>query len=254
VWAIGLDARGVGILGTVPAGLPKLALPAFDATLWTTLLVPSLLIAIVGYVQAVSVALTLAAKRRRKVEPDQELIAMGVADIGSAVSGGLHVGGALSRSVVSFDAGARTPAAIAFAAIGVGLATLFLTPLLFYMPKTALAALIIVAVLSLVDFAALRRTWDYSRAEFAAMVATILVTWLDGVESGLIAGVGLSIFIHLYSTSRPHVAVIGQIPGTSHFRNVERHETVTDPEILSLRVGASLCFPNARFIEELVNE
>ena len=254
VWAIGLDARGVGILGTVPAGLPKLALPAFDATLWTTLLVPSLLIAIGGYVQAVSVALTLAAKRRQKVEPDQELIAMGMADIGSAVSGGLHVGGALSRSVVSFDAGARTPAASAFAAIGVGLATLFLTPLLFYMPKTALAALIIVAVLSLVDFAALRRTWDYSRAEFAAMVATILVTWLDGVESGLIAGVGLSIFMHLYSTSRPHVAVIGQIPGTSHFRNVERHETVTDPEILSLRVGASLCFPNARFIEELVNE
>ena len=86
------------------------------------------------------------------------------------------------------------------------------------------------------------------------MVATILVTWVDGVESGLIAGVGLSIFLHLYATSRPHVAVIGQIPGTSHFRNVERHEAVTDPEILSMRVDASLYFPNARFIEELVNE
>jgi SulP family sulfate permease len=122
------------------------------------------------------------------------------------------------------------------------------------MPKTALAALIIVAVLSLVDFAALRHTWQYSRAEFAAMVATILLTWLDGIESGLIAGVGLSVFLHLYATSRPHVAVIGQIPGTSHFRNVERHEAVTDPEILSLRVDASLYFPNARFIEELVNE
>jgi SulP family sulfate permease len=254
VWAIGLDARGVAILGTVPAGLPTLALPPFDPTLWTTLLVPALLIAIVGYVQSISVALTLAAKRRQRVDPDQELIALGVADIGSAASGGLHVAGALSRSAVSFDAGAQTPAAGAFAAVGVGLATLFLTPLLFYLPKTALAALIFVAVLSLVDFAALRPTWMYSRAEFAAMVATILLTWVDGIESGLMAGVGLSVFLHLYATSRPHVAVIGQIPGTSHFRNVERHEVVTDPEILSLRVDASLYFPNARFIEELVNE
>ncbi len=254
VWTFGLDARGVGILGAVPAGLPKLALPPFDATLWTKILVPSLLIAIVGYVESISVALTLAAKRRQRVDPDQELIALGVADIGSAVSGGFPVTGALSRSVVNFEAGAQTPAAGAFAAVGVALATLFLTPLLFFMPKTALAAIIIVAVLSLVDFAALKHTWDYSRAEFAAMVATILVTWLDGVESGLIAGVGLSIFLHLYATSRPHVAVIGQIPGTSHFRNVERHEVVTDPEILSLRVDASLYFPNARFIEELVNE
>ena len=253
VGILGLDARGVGILGEVPAGLPS-CVPSFDATLWTKLLVPSLLICIVGYVESISVALTLAAKRRQRVDPDQELIALGVADIGSAVSGGFPVTGALSRSVVNFEAGAQTPAAGAFAAIGVGLATLFLTPLLFYMPKTALAAIIIVAVLSLVDFAALKHTWNYSRAEFAAMVATILVTWLDGVESGLIAGVGLSIFLHLYATSRPHVAVIGQIPGTSHFRNVERHEVVTDPEILSLRVDASLYFPNARFIEELVNE
>ncbi len=229
-------------------------MPPFDATLWTKILVPSLLIAIVGYVESISVALTLAAKRRQRVDPDQELIALGVADIGSAVSGGFPVTGALSRSVVNFEAGAQTPAAGAFAAIGVALATLFLTPLLFFMPKTALAAIIIVAVLSLVDVAALKHTWDYSRAEFAAMVATILVTWLDGVESGLIAGVGLSVFLHLYATSRPHVAVIGQIPGTSHFRNVERHEVVTDPEILSLRVDASLYFPNARFIEELVNE
>ncbi len=254
VWALGLDARGVGILGDVPAGLPKLALPPIDVTLWTKVLVPSLLICIVGYVESISVALTLAAKRRQRVDPDQELIALGVADIGSAVSGGFPVTGALSRSVVNFDAGAQTPAAGAFAAIGVGFATLFLTPLLFYMPKTALGAIIIVAVLSLVDLAALRHTWEYSRAEFAAMTATILVTWAEGVESGLIAGVGLSIFLHLYATSRPHVAIIGQIPGTAHFRNVERHAAVTSPEILSLRVDASLYFPNARFIEDLVND
>jgi len=254
VWALGLGARGVPIVGEVPSGLPTPALPPFDATLWTKLAVPALLICIVGYVESISVALTLAAKRRQRVDPDQELIALGVADIGSAVSGGFPVTGALSRSVVSFDAGAQTPAAGAFTAVGVGLATLFLTPLLFHLPKAALAAIIIVAVLSLVDFGALRRTYAYSRADFAAMVGTILVTWAGGVEAGLLAGVAVSIFLHLYATSRPHVAVVGQIPGTTHFRNVARHAVVTDPEILSLRVDESLYFPNARFLEDLVND
>jgi SulP family sulfate permease len=254
VWGVDLKARGVAILGTVPGGLPAIALPPIDVSLWTKLLVPSLLICIVGYVESISVALTLAAKRRQRVDPDQELIALGAADLGSAVSGGFPVTGALSRSVVNFDAGAQTPAAGAFTAVGVAIATLFLTPLLFYLPKAALAAIIIVAVLSLVDIGAIRRTWAYSGTDFAAMIGTIVVTWLDGVESGLVVGVGLSILLHLYRTSRPHVAVVGQIPGTTSFRNVERHAVVTDPEILSLRVDESLYFPNARFIEELVND
>jgi SulP family sulfate permease len=254
VWGVDLKARGVAILGTVPGGLPAIALPPVDVSLWTKLLVPSLLICIVGYVESISVALTLAAKRRQRVDPDQELIALGAADLGSAVSGGFPVTGALSRSVVNFDAGAQTPAAGAFTAVGVAIATLFLTPLLFYLPKAALAAIIIVAVLSLVDIGAIRRTWAYSGTDFAAMIGTIVVTWLDGVESGLVVGVGLSVLLHLYRTSRPHVAVVGQIPGTTSFRNVERHAVVTDPEILSLRVDESLYFPNARFIEELVND
>jgi len=254
VWGLDLKARSVAILGTVPGGLPAIALPPVDLSLWTTLLVPSLLICIVGYVESISVALTLAAKRRQRVDPDQELIALGAADLGSAVSGGFPITGALSRSVVNFDAGAQTPAAGAFTAVGVAMATLFLTPLLFFLPKAALAAIIIVAVLSLVDLGAIRHTWAYSRTDFAAMIGTIIVTWLDGVEAGLVVGVGLSVFLHLYKTSRPHVAVVGQIPGTTSFRNVERHQVVTDPEILSLRVDESLYFPNARFLEDLIND
>jgi SulP family sulfate permease len=254
VWGLGLEARGVGILGDVPSGLPSLALPPVDIALWQTILIPALLISIVGYVESISVALTLAAKRRQRINPDQELIALGVADIGAALSGAFPVTGALSRSVVNFDSGAQTPAAGAYTAVGVALATLFLTPLLFYLPKATLAAIIIVAVLSLVDIGALKRTWQYSFADFAAMIATILLTWVHGVEAGLIAGVGLSIFLHLYATSRPHVAVVGQIPGTMNFRNMARHTVVTDSEILSLRVDASLYFPNARFIEDLINQ
>jgi SulP family sulfate permease len=254
VWGFGLAAQGVSIVGTVPQGLPRLALPALDPALWMKILVPALLISIVGYVESISVALTLAAKRRQRVDPDQELIALGASNIGAAVSGGFPITGGFARSVVNFEAGAETPAAGAFTAVGIALATLFLTPLLFFLPNATLAATIIVAVSSLVDLGALKRTWAYSRADFAAMAATILVTLAQGVEAGLVVGVALAIFLHLYSTSKPHVAVVGQIPGTAHFRNVTRNTVVTDPEILSLRVDESLYFPNARFIEELVNE
>jgi len=253
VWGFGLTEHGVKIVGTVPKGLPSLSLPPFEVGLWTKLLVPALLISIVGYVESISVALTLAAKRRQRVDPDQELIALGMSNVGAAVSGGFPVTGGFARSVVNFEAGAETPAAGAFTAIGIALATLFLTPLLFFLPNATLAATIIVAVLSLVNLGALKHTWHYSRADGAAMAATILLTLLEGVEAGLLAGVGLSIFLHLYHTSKPHVAVVGQLPGTMNFRNVARHTVVTDPEILSLRVDASLYFPNARFIEDYIN-
>jgi SulP family sulfate permease len=254
VWGFDFAAHGVKIVGTVPQGLPSLTLPPLDPSLWTKILVPALLISIVGYVESISVALTLAAKRRQRIDPDQELIALGALNIGAAVSGGFPVTGGFARSVVNFEAGAETPAAGAFTAVGIALATMFLTPLLYFLPNATLAATIIVAVLSLVDLGALKHTWHYSWADGAAMAATILLTLVEGVEAGLLAGVGLSIFLHLYSTSRPHVAVVGQIPGTAHFRNVTRHVVVTSPEILSLRVDASLYFPNARFIEDLVNE
>jgi sulfate permease, SulP family len=254
VWGLGLTEHGVRIVGTVPKGLPKLTLPPFEAGLWAKLVVPALLISIVGYVESISVALTLAAKKRQRVDPDQELIALGMSNVGTAFSGGFPVTGGFSRSVVNYEAGAETPAAGAFTAVGIALATMFLTPLLYFLPNATLAATIIVAVLSLVDLGAIRKTWSYSWADGAAMVATILLTLVEGVEAGLLAGVGLAIFLHLYATSKPHVAVVGQIPGTMNFRNVARHEVVTDPGILSLRIDASLYFPNARFIEEHVNE
>jgi SulP family sulfate permease len=253
VWIFGLEAQGVTIVGAVPEGLPEIAVPPFELELWTSLAVPALLIAIVGYVESISVAMTLAAKRRQRVDPDQELIALGTANVGSALSGGFPVTGGLSRSVVNFDAGAETPAAGGFTAIGIALTTLFLTPLLFFLPKAVLGAIIIAAVLSLVDIGAIKRTFVYSKADFAAMAATILVTWIEGIEAGLIVGVALSICLHLYKTSRPHVAVVGQIPGTTHFRNVKRHDVVTDHAIFSLRVDESLYFPNARFMEDQIN-
>jgi SulP family sulfate permease len=253
VYALGLDRAGVAVVGDIPNALPGLALPAFDAGLWAELAMPALLISIVGYVETVSVAQTLAAKRRQRIDPDQELIGLGTANIGSALSGGFPVTGGFSRSVVNFEAGAQTPAAGAFTAVGIALATVFLTPLLFFLPKATLGATIFVAVLSLIDLKTIRATWAYSKADFAAMAATILLTLAEGVETGIVAGVAISLFLHLQRTSKPHYAVVGRVPGTQHFRNILRHQVETDPATLAIRIDESLYFPNARFLEDTIN-
>lgn len=250
VWAFDLGSRGVAIVGEVPQSLPPLTLPSFSPDLLSQLFVPALLISIIGFVESISVAQTLAAKKRQRIDPDQELIGLGSANLGAAFTGGFPVTGGFSRSVVNFDAGAETPAAGAFTAVGLALAALFLTPLIYFLPKATLAATIIVAVLSLVDFSILKRAWAFSHADFAAVSVTILLTLIFGVEAGVSAGVITSILVHLYKTSRPHMAVVGRVPGTEHFRNVLRHEVETQPHVLSLRVDESLYFPNARYLED----
>jgi sulfate permease, SulP family len=252
-WFFDLGSHGVKLVGVVPQGLPKLALPVVSLPLLQSLALPALLISVVGFVESVSVGQTLAAKRRQRIEPDQELIGLGAANLASSLSGGFPVTGGFARSVVNFDAGAETPAAGAFTAIGLAAASLFLTPLLAYLPQATLAATIIVAVLSLVDFSILRRTWNYAKSDFAAVAATIILTLGVGVEAGIVTGVVLSILIHLYNTSRPHIAVVGRIPGTEHFRNIRRHDVETHETLLSLRVDESLYFANARFLEDRIN-
>lgn len=247
-----LGDRGVRIVGDIPSGLPVPQLPPFDSDLWLALAGPALLISVIGFVESVSVAQTLAAKKRQRIEPDQELIGLGASNIASAISGGYPVTGGFARSVVNFDAGAATPAAGAFTAIGIALATLFLTPLLTYLPQATLAATIIVAVLSLVDFGAIKRTFAYSKSDFTAMAATILITLFFGVEPGVVAGVTLSIALHLYRSSRPHMAIVGVVPGSEHFRNVDRHKVVTGDRVLALRVDESLFFANSRYLEDRI--
>ncbi len=251
-WMLGLADRGVAIVGEVPRGMPPLSAPSLDPELWKALIGPAILISIIGFVESVSVAQTLAAKKRQRIDPNQELIGLGTSNVAAAISGGYPVTGGFARSVVNFDAGAETPAAGAFTAIGILLAALLLTPLLFFLPKATLAATIIVAVLSLVDFSVVKHAWQFSKPDFFAVSATILLTLGMGVEIGVSAGVVLSIFLHLYKTSRPHVAEIGLVPGTQHFRNICRHKVLTDPTMVTLRVDESLYFANARFLEDYV--
>ena len=253
-WALGWQAQGVKIVGAIPQGLPPLTWPQWDLSLWRELAMPALLISVVGFVESVSVGQTLAAQRRQRIEPDQELVALGASNLSAAFTGGFPVTGGFARSVVNFDAGAQTPAAGVYTAVGITLASLLLTPALYYLPQATLSATIIVAVLSLVDFSILRRTWVYSKADFAAVAATLLATLGWGVETGLVIGVAVSLALYLFRTSRPHIAEVGLIPGTEHFRNVQRYAVRTSPQLLTLRVDESLYFANARSLEDRIND
>lgn len=252
-WALDWQVQGVKIVGAVPQGLPPFTLPLWDLGLWQALLVPALLISVVGFVESVSVGQTLAAKRRQRIEPDQELVALGSSNLSAALTGGFPVTGGFARSVVNFDAGAQTPAAGVFTAAGITLASLFLTPALYYLPQATLAATIVVAVLSLVDFSILRKTWNYAKSDFSAVMATLVATLTVGVETGLIVGVGVSLALYLYRTSRPHMAEVGLVVGSEHFRNVQRHAVAVSPRVLSLRVDESLYFANSRALEDRIN-
>jgi SulP family sulfate permease len=253
-WWLDWQTQGVKIVGAVPQGLPPLTLPLWDPSLLKQLLLPALLISIVGFAESVSVGQTLAAKRRQRIEPNQELIALGASNLSASLSGGFPVTGGFARSVVNFDAGAQTPAAGIYTAVGIALASLFLTPTLYFLPQATLSATIIVAVLSLVDLTIFKRTWQYSKADFAAALSTFVVTLALGVELGLVTGVSVSLTLFLYRTSRPHIAEVGLVPGTEHFRNVLRHTVRVNPTIVSLRVDESLYFANSKALEDQINQ
>ena len=247
-----LESKAVAVVGDIPAGIPALVLPSFSLQLAQELLVPAALISIIGYVESISVGRTLGAKRREGVDNDRELIALGGANLAAAVSGAFPVTGGFSRSVVNFDAGARTQAASLMTAGLIALVTLFLTPYLYHLPKAALAGTIIVAVLSLIDFSIIGKTWRFSKKDWVSVMATLLLTLGFGVEVGVSSGVLISIGLHLYRTARPHVAEVGLVEGTEHFRNILRYKVKTFPEILNLRIDESLFFANASMLEELI--
>jgi SulP family sulfate permease len=248
--ALQLETYGVRVVGTVASGLPPLVLPSLELELLRELLPAAVLIALVGFVESVSIAQSLAMRKRQSISPDLELLGQGAANIAAACSGGMPVAASFSRSALALQSNVATPLVGVFAAGLMLAAVLGLAPLLQHLPQAVLAASIMVAVLGLVDLSSIRRTWRYSRQEGAAQLATLLGVLLHGVEAGILLGVGLSLTLFLWRTSRPHMAVVGQVPGSEHFRNVERYQVVESPSVLSLRVDESLYFPNARYLEE----
>jgi SulP family sulfate permease len=252
VVAFSLDqSHGVAVVGAVPAGLPALSFPWPGAEAVLRLLPAAALIALVGYVESVGLARTLANRRREAIDPNQELIGLGAANLGAAFSGAMPVAGGLSRTMVNYQAGARTQGAAMVTALLVAVVVFAFTPFLTHVPRTVLAAIIIVAVARLVDLRALREAWRYDRSDAAVMLATALGVIGMGIELGLMAGIVLSLLATVWKASRPHVAELGRLPGSEHFRNVRRYRHLeTWPSLLLLRVDEHLSFANSHWLEQ----
>jgi SulP family sulfate permease len=253
VAALQLGTRhGVSIIGEIPGGLPGFALPALAASEFLPLIPLALTVSFVGYIETISIAKSLAAKRRQKVDANQEFIALGAANLAAGVTGGYPVDGSFARSMVNFTAGAHTGLASLITMILVGVAALFLMPPFHHLPQAALAAIIIIAVIGLVDVRMPLRLWRYNKADAAALLLTFIAVLAVGVTKGILIGVAATIALYLWRTSRPHMAVVGRIANTEHFRNVRRHDVQTLPHVLLLRIDESLYFANAKHVEDFV--
>jgi len=253
VGGLGLhDNQDVAVVGTIPAGLPPIGVPSLDPALWGDLALSSLAIALVSFVESVAIAKVLAAKRRERIEANQELIGLGLANVAGAFTGASAVCGGFARSAVNFQSGARTQMAAVITAILVGASTLALAPLFAHLPQAVLAAIIVVSVIGLFEPRSFVRNFRYSKADGVAQGVTFLAVLGLGIEIGILAGIALSILFHLWRTSRPHIAIVGRVGNTEHFRNVLRHRVTINSNLLLLRVDESLYFPNVAFIEERV--
>ncbi len=253
VAASGVDrTAGVSIVGAVPSGLPSPAFPALQWQQMNSLWLPALLISLVGFVESVSVAQSLALRRGQRIQPDRELLGIGAANVASALSGGYPVTGGFARSVVNFSAGAHTPAAGVISAVLMALVIAGMTGWFHYLPHSVLAATIIVAVTALIDVDTLKEAWHYDKADAISLLLTFAGVLFIGVEEGIMLGVVLSLAVLVWRSSRPHMAVVGRVPGTEHFRNIDRHQVDTLPGLVALRVDESLYFANAQLLEEKI--
>jgi SulP family sulfate permease len=253
VASTGLDQSAqVAIVGQVPSGLPSIGLPSISWQQTQSLWLPALLISLVGFVESVSVAQSLALKRGQRISPDRELLGIGAANIASALSGGYPVTGGFARSVVNFSAGANTPAAGVISAVLMAIVISAFTEWFYYLPVSVLAATIIVAVLGLLDWHTLREAWTYDKADAISLLLTFAGVIFLGVEEGILMGVALSLAVLVWRSSHPHMAIVGRVPGTEHFRNIDRHQVETLPGLVALRVDESLYFANAQIIESKI--
>lgn len=253
VWGLRLDQRaGVAIVGDVPAGLPPLTLPLVDLGLWQQLLPTALVISFVGYMESIAVAKSLASKRRQKVAANQELIALGAANLGAMFTGGYPVTGGFSRSVVNYDAGANSGLASIITAVLIALTVIFLTPIFYFLPQAVLAAIVIVAVAGLVDVKTFQHVWQYNKADAVSFVVTFLAVLAVGVENGILFGVGVALLLFIWRSSRPHVAVVGRLGESEIYRNVLRHQVQCWPQVVAVRIDESLYFANSKFLEDTV--
>lgn len=251
-WTASFTDRGVAVVGQVPSGLPMPHLPGLGGSVAVTtgdlmdLLPVALAIALVGFMESIAVAKVYASKNGYDIDADQELKALGLANLAGSAFQAFPVTGGFSRTAVNAQAGARSQRSSLISVAVITVTLLFLTPLFYHLPKTILAAIIVVAVLGLVDVAGARELWRLDRRDFALMAATFFATLLLGIEEGIVAGAALSMVVVLHQITRPHIAELGRIPGTRQYKNLSRHpEAIVEDGLAIIRLDASLFYGNA---------
>jgi SulP family sulfate permease len=255
VFAGGLhEAQSVKIVGEIPAGLPQLTVPSLRFETLRSLFPLALVITLVGYLESISVAKAMASRRQEKVNANRELFALGAADVGAAITGGYPVTGGFSRSMVSFSAGARTPLASIMTAFIVAVSVVLLTPLFFYVPNAVLAAIVVIAVFKLIDVETPIRLWRVCRRDAIALLITFFAVLGLGIETGILIGIVTTIVLMMWEMSRPHVAEVGRVGDSEHFRNIKRHSVEETEGVFAFRVDESLNFANAPFLRSYVME
>ena len=255
VWALDLGSVGVQIVGEVPSGLPIFMIPMPEWSLIGSLLPLALTIALVGFAQTISIAKSLAHKQGYDIDANQELIGLGLANLGSSLTQGYSVSGGLSRSAVNARAGANTPLAAVLTATIIGITLVYLTPLIFHLPKVTLAAIILVSAVGLIDMREIRYLFRVKKSEGALLVFTFITTLSVGITYGLSFGIIASILLFIILNTRPHAAILGRLPGTDIFRNVrDFSEAETISGLVILRIDASLYFANTEFLKAKARE
>ncbi len=256
VVAFGLEAQGVKIVGEVPSGLPGLSMPSFDFGALQSLIPAALTISLVGFMESFAVAKAIQSKHKNyEVDANQELVGLGLANFGASFFQGMPVTGGFSRTAVNDQAGAKTGLASLISAALIVLTLLFLTPLFYFLPNAVLAAVIIVAVIGLIDVKEAKHLWHNDRSDFWMLAATFLITLSLGIETGIGAGVVLSLGMVIYRSTRPHVAVLGKVPGSMFFRNVERFDNLEQrPDVLVVRFDGPLYFSNINYFKDKMAE
>ncbi|MSP28498.1 MAG: sulfate permease [Methylococcales bacterium] len=253
--AVSLLGQKIAVVGVVPAGFPELSVNALTDSFSERgkLLLPYAgFIALIAYVESVAIAKVTANLRDEKITPNQELIGLGAANIAAALSGGMPVAGGFSRTMVNFSAGARTQMAMLIAAVLLAVAVMYCSPLFTNIPKAGLAMIILVAITPLVKIKNIRHTWAYDRGDGIAELVTLLGVLILGIEEGIMLGIMFTIASHLRKTSQPHIAVVGRVPNTEHYRNIKRYQVETWQHLLFIRIDESLTFSNINYIEDFL--
>lgn len=247
-----IDESGIKTVGEIPSGFPPLAMPFWTWNLALQLLPGAVMIAMVSFVESISIAQATAFQQRSELNSNQELVALGFANLSAGLTSAFPVTGSLSRTVVNADAGAKTPMAGVFSSLLIIVVSLYLTGLFKQLPLVILVATIIVSIWKLITLQPFIDAWKYSKADGIAMWVTFFGVLCIDISTGLMIGIVSTFILLLWRISRPHIAVIGLVEGTQHFRNISRHDVVTSSKLISIRIDENLTFLNANTLKEFV--